>query len=547
MAQLHGKTLGLKASQVRALKRLAHRRVRPEAVISAELAREMSEISNEIDRRVAVLVDRGGHVRHVCVGDAHRVDLPDIGGERSGAGRLRGLRLLHTQLRYRRERRWRPRDMDGADLAILARLRLDLSLEIEVDAEGLPRGFTRAHLFPPNPEGKRHEIERLAAIHPLLQGFQEAIEALEDEFAEKAPRARETDPGERAILCVLARHDLDRARRGLEELENLATSSGAVVVDRLLQRRDRPDPAFLIGRGKMADLSLRILRTDADLVIFGQELSPVQARNIADALGAKVIDRTQLILDIFAQRARSADGKLQVELARLAYQLPRLRRPDDAMEQIRGGIGSGRGVGEAKLELDRRRLRRRIHDLREEIAKLARRRDLVRKRRRKNEVPVAALIGYTNAGKSTIFNRLSRAGVPADDRLFVTLDTTARRIERDGAALILTDTVGFIQDLPPYLMDAFQATLEELLDADLLIHVADASDPAVFDHLEDVEKVLRRIGAAEIPRVLLFNKADAADVDAFRPLVASLDCAIDSAREEGFEDRMWGRIRAALG
>jgi len=259
-----------------------------------------------------------------------------------------------------------------------------------------------------------------------------------------------------------------------------------------------------------------------------------------------VIDRTQLILDIFAQRARSADGKLQVELARLAYQLPRLRRPDEAMEQIRGGIGSGRGVGEAKLELDRRRLRRRIHDLRDEIAKLARRRGLVRKRRQKNEVPVVALVGYTNAGKSTIFNRLTRAAVPADDRLFVTLDTTARRIEREGRALILTDTVGFIQDLPPYLMDAFQATLEELLDADLLVLVADASDPAVFDQLEDVEKVLRRIGASEMPRLLIFNKADAADVDAFRPLVADLDCAIDSARSEGFEDRMWGRIRAAL-
>jgi GTP-binding protein HflX len=316
--------------------------------------------------------------------------------------------------------------------------------------------------------------------------------------------------GERALLVGLSRGGRDRERTelSLEELALLAGSAGARVVGTVLQERARRDPATLIGRGKVEEVRRRREEEAAEVLFFDEDLSPAQQRNLEQAIGCKTLDRTQLILDIFARRARTREGRLQVELAQLDYLLPRLAGKGVLLSRLGGGIGT-RGPGETKLETDRRRIRQRVQSIRREIEHIRRERLTRREARARREVPVVALVGYTNAGKSTLFNALARGGAVVSDQLFVTLDPLVRKVRLGpGREILLVDTVGFIQKLPHSLVAAFRATLEEVTKADLLLHVVDASSPGVEDREAAVESVLREIGAGERPRVVVLNKAD---------------------------------------
>jgi len=501
MEEVHGNTLGLKQSQLHALRRTYRRRVDAGEVISPELARHLTEISRETNRQVGVLLDRKGDVQWVVVGDAGKLTLPDVGRARAGSHRLRGLRLVHTHLRGEPLTR-----DDHTDLALL---RLDSVTALEVREDGLPGKVHLAHLLPENSQGALWKDEISASVHDLDYDAVEGPLALEEEFA-RASALRRTGGRERAILVGVGGKGKSRAdaESSLAELRELARTAGVEVIDASVQMRRDPDPRTLIGKGKLEDILLRSMQLMADLIIFDADLSPSQAIHIADATALKILDRTQLILDIFAQRAQSADGKLQVELAQLEYLYPRLVGRDDSLSRLAGGIG-GRGPGETKLEIDRRRVRDRITQLKRRTEALSTDRQVRRKRRNERGLPVISIVGYTNAGKSTLLNALTDSKVLAEDVLFATLDPTSRRLRfpRDRE-VIITDTVGFIRDLPEDLIAAFRATLEELDDADLLLHVADAADPSLDAHVAAVEKILGTLGLSETPRLLVLNKVD---------------------------------------
>jgi GTP-binding protein HflX len=501
MDDVFGNTLGLKPSQLHALRRTSRRRVDAGEIVSPELARHLAEISHETGRQVGVLLDRKGDVQWVLVGDARRLTLPDVGRGRAGSHRLRGLRLVHTHL----DGEPLTRD-DHTDLALL---RLDSVAALEVREDGQPGRIHLAWLIPENPAGALWQEESAASVHDLRYDALGGPLALEEEFA-RARGARRTGGRERCLLVGVSGRTRSRAEgeASLLELRELARTAGVEVVDATLQHRREIDPRTLIGKGKLEDILLRSMQLMADLIVFDADLSPSQGRHIAEATSLKILDRTQLILDIFAQRAQSADGKLQVELAQLKYLYPRLVGRDDSLSRLAGGIG-GRGPGETKLEIDRRRVRDRITALERRLADLSQDRQLRRRQRNERGLPVLSIVGYTNAGKSTLLNALTDSAVLAADVLFATLDPTSRRLRfpRDRE-VIITDTVGFIRDLPPDLVAAFRATLEELADADLLLHVVDAADPRRDQQVAAVDAILGDLGLAEKRRLLVFNKAD---------------------------------------
>jgi GTP-binding protein HflX len=496
----------LAPSELRALERLYRRRVPPNRVVTPELARSLTELSAAIGRQVGLLLNRRGQVEYVICGDAAKIELPDLGRQRAGLGRLRGLRLVHTHLRGE------PLTRD--DLVDLASLPLDLVAAVLVEEAGLPGLVHLAHVLPPRPDRPFEEQplwETLppVRVHDLELDFLELVTSLEEELARSAG-LRAAGGGTRAILVGVATSGQTRqeAEESLQELRELARTAGVAVLDAILQVRKEPDPRTLIGPGKLEELNLRCLQTGAELIVFDRDLSPGQLNAIAEATELKVIDRTQLILDIFAQRAKSREGKLQVELAQLRYRLPRLRGKGTAMSRLLGGIG-GRGPGETKLEVDRRRVRERIHRLERELHAIAVARQVRRKQRGRKELPVVSIVGYTNAGKSTLLTALTGTPAYADDLLFATLDPASRRLrfprERE---VIVTDTVGFIRDLPPDLAAAFRATLEELQDADLLLHVVDVSDPRFEDRMAAVDRILADLGLDRIPKLVVLNKID---------------------------------------
>ena len=500
ISELHGQTYGLRASQARRLRNLYKRRVPRDRLVSQEFARRLSEISFEIGRQVGALVDRSGRVEYVMVGDAFHVELPDFKRVRGGAGRFRGLRCIVTHLRGE--------SLTQDNLTDLTLLRLDAMVAIQVDASGLPRLAEYASLQPA--QDGTVPVERHQPLPPsqLDFDFLDWIEELEDRFA-ASQRGIEATPGaERAVLVSLSLSRDSRADERLEEMRELARTAGVAIVDTVRQQRSKPDPRYLIGQGKLRDLVVRAWQQGASLVIFDRDLTPAQMRHITDLVEERIVDRTQLILDIFAQHATTREGRLQVELAQLRYRLPRLTGHGESMSRLEGFIG-GRGPGETKLEVDRRRVRDRIQKLNGELKALSRQRQTRRSRRQREELPILSIVGYTNAGKSTLLNHLTRSQVVVEDMLFATLDPSSRRLrfprERD---VIVTDTVGFIRDLPPDLIAGFRATLEEIHDAHVLLHVVDASNPDFEGQIDAVRSILAELGLDEKPEVLILNKCD---------------------------------------
>ena len=515
-----GNTLGLKPNQLRRIEKLYTRRIPPDQIVTPEFARQLGELSHETRRQIGALIDRQGHIQYVMVGDNRRIELPDFKRVRVASGRFRGLRCVHTHLRGE------PLTQD--DLTDLALLRLDLMAAIDVDAEsGLPGLVRAAHLLPLHSgeldNGTTPQL--YAFLEPKVASqldldFQALIESLEEEMARNRRAARRAEVRDRTILVGVATGSLADAEESMAELAELAASAGVVVQDRIIQRRTAIDPRTVLGRGKLDELIIRALQLGADMLVFDSELSPAQVRSLSEATDLKVIDRSQLILDIFAQRAQSKEGKIQVELAQLKYLLPRLiAGQDSAFSRLAGGIG-GRGPGETKLETDRRRVRDRINRLEREIEAQRHRRQERRKGRTRQGLPVISIVGYTNAGKSTLLNSLTKSEVHAEQRMFATLDPTSRRLRLPREQeVIINDTVGFIRALPPDLLSAFRATLEEISDSRLLIHAVDVSNPRWVQQVQSVKRILADLKLAEIPSILALNKADLLEPDAIEAAV----------------------------
>jgi GTP-binding protein HflX len=492
----------LKPNQRKRIQNLYGRRVKPWQLVSPELARALCELSTEIGRQLGVLIDRRGYVNWVIIGSDQRLYLPDIGRMRGGRAHFRGVRLVHTHLHNE------PLSRD--DLSDLSLLRLDHVVAVSPTPNGLAGRLQCAYLLPGDTSSEPWQIVDYTDPYAIGLDFLAFITDLEAEFSRKVSLPSAEFGEERAMLVVCAQR-VAAGEDNLAELAELASTASVDVVGTVLQVRPKPDPKFVIGKGKLEEVVLETMQKGAELVIFGHDLSPAQARAIADFTEINVLDRTQLILDIFAKRAHTKDGKLQVELAQLKYRLPRLTAQDSGLSRLVGRIG-GRGPGETKLEVDRRRSRDRITRLERHIDKLSRQRAVRRAQRHRNKLPVVALVGYTNAGKSTLLNKLTRSKVFVEDKLFATLDPTSRRLRfpRDRQ-VILTDTVGFIRDLPKDLVNAFRATLEELRHADLLLHVVDISDPRLNEKTDAVESILEDLDLARTPRLLLLNKCDRID------------------------------------
>ncbi len=394
----------------------------------------------------------------------------------------------------------------------MALLGMDLMAIVRVNEEGIPGVIEYSHILPENPQNKGWLVTSVSDIGQLDFNFENFIRSLEDEISRTGGKSRDQKK-EKAILVSITTQSNDRANESLDELKALAVSNNLEVVDSVTQRIKKVNPRFLIGKGRLGDLVLKCIQKGAELLIFDNELTPTQVKLLTDYTELKIIDRSQLILDIFSRRAVTREGKIQVELAQLKYLLPRLATKNTAMSRLTGGIG-GRGPGETKLEINRRRARERIARLNDELKKIKMQREKRRRLRNTNQLPVISIVGYTNAGKSTLLNHLTQSSVGANNRLFDTLDTSSRRLRfpRDRE-VIITDTVGFIRDLPHDLMKAFEATLEELHDADLLLHVVDASSPRMKEQIKIVNKILTELELQSVPMILVLNKADLLEED----------------------------------
>jgi GTP-binding protein HflX len=444
------------------------------------------------------MVDRKGGIHTVSVGTAYDIDFPHETRLRSMATRLSGFRLIYTNLSQSR--------FSMKELNALENRRLDMIATIDTSGSN-PGNIRIAHLKP-EPSGK-DSIIQMDPIHYLELDlpFNELVESLEAEFKRiLTPQYLITDE-KRAILCIIdtGKKTIDEE---IQETLELCKTAGLAVVDTVIQAKDRPDPKYGFGKGKLKTLIQKVVQHDADIVLFHNNLSPTQFRVIGDEIQTGVIDRTQLILDIFAQHAKSHEGKLQVEVAQLKYTIPRLREKNTQMSRLTGGIG-GRGPGETKLEIHRRRAKEKIQKLEKDLKQIKERRFVKRKARNKKGVPIVSIIGYTNAGKSTLLNTLTQSKVIAEDKLFATLDPYSKMLRFPlNKEIILTDTVGFIRDLPPELLQSFEATLEEVHDADLLIHLIDIGNQSFEDHIEVVDQLLAKLEMNNIPQIKVFNKME---------------------------------------
>ena len=522
MKKIYGNTAGLKANQIKRLGNFYRRRNPPEFLLTHELARDLSRISKELRRQIGILVNRQGKVSHVIVGDNRKIVIPQTGAYRAAPGRLKGLRCIHTHLTQEA--------LTTDDLTDLALLRLDMMAAISINNEGLPQKIHIAHIMPRKTGNKPYQF-----LPPLNPGNPDIdclarIQALEDELARFGRGHQAGSGNERALLVSVSSETKSKSQETMAELRELSRTGGLEVVGTVIQQRARADSRLMIGPGKLQDLAILALQEAATVIIFDQELNPSQIRSITDQIDLKVIDRTQLILDIFAQRAQTREGKLQVELAQLKYLLPRLVTKNTAMSRLTGGIG-GRGPGETKLEINRRRARDRVMQLEKSLSSVRKHRRQQKAKRHKKDVPVISIIGYTNAGKSTLLNTLTKSKVVAESRLFATLDPSSRRLRFPKEfEVIITDTVGFIRDLPKDLMAAFRATLEELESADLLLHIIDISNPNYEEQIRSVEKILADLNLDKKTTIRVLNKMDLVDQQTITSLSRLLDGTAISAK-----------------
>ena len=491
MPEIHGNTEGIRKTVLDELAALYDVQLEPGQFMPQDLLQSLCGYSASMNREIAVYITRYGEIADVFIGRADSIDLPDL-RLRRGERRLSMVRCVHTHPRATGE-------LSDVDVSALLSMRFDAMCAVGVSEDGRPTSVQCAFLDAER-EGQVRRTELISARRLPQEDWLCEIERTDAAYRAAAPA---TQTGrERAVLVGI------ESEESLDELEELARTAGAETVLRVLQKRPKPDPVFCVGRGKAEELSLRCQAVQADLVIFDEELSGVMQKNLEEILRLKVIDRTALILDIFASRANTREGKLQVEMAQLKYRSQRLLGQGLVLSRLAGGIGT-RGPGESKLEVNRRRIRERLTDLERELEQIERQRGLRRQSREKSGVPIIALVGYTNAGKSTLFNRLTGAGVYVENQLFATLDSVSRPIELPhGGKALLVDTVGFIRKLPHELVKAFRATLEEACLADVLVLVLDGADAQMESRRRTVEEVLDSLGATQAPRVEAVNKCD---------------------------------------
>lgn len=560
---MHGKidlskAKGLKKSEIKKLQRLLQERIPEGSILTIDLAESMAQFSHETGEVLSVTINRRGQVVNITVGSPKDVDMPELKGSRSGPGRLCGHRILYTQFPNNNGHTGPNKE----DLQCLARNRLDVLAQIKVDPQGTfsrSKGesglfadmVTIAHLLPSRDgDGKLWKtLEPCTARRAQEEAFDKLIAALEDEFRRVAPNLPRAEGEERAILVGLIYDGQDswQIEDELDELAQLAKTAGATVCARLTQARLQPDPRLFLGSGKVQELALLVQEYGANVVIVDHELNHNQQRNLEETVGVKVLDRTELILDIFAQRANTREGKLQVELAQLKYLYPRLVGKGLTLSRLGGGIAT-RGPGETKLEIDRRRIRDRINLLERETERIRSNRGTQRRKRISEKLPVVSLTGYTNSGKSTLLNSLTKSDAIVEDKLFATLDPATRRtVLPDNTPVLITDTVGFIKKLPTSLVSAFGATLEEVVVADVLLHVVDASHPNVMEQIISVHDVLSELQAVDKPMITVLNKADKARHEDLAWLASQLpNPIIVSAKDRTGLGRLMEKIQELL-
>jgi GTP-binding protein HflX len=524
---IYGNLKGLKPSQLKNIQRIYHQRIPGDRFTTPEFAQRLAAISTEINQPVCAYINRRGQVIRVGVGSPRQTQIPPLELPRYGAERLCGIRCIATKLKKA--------PPSASSLTAMAIQRLDALVILTLTGEGFQRrgggatGYVDkiyvAHLLPQTEQDAtlpHWTLEPPMSLDMVSkQDFLDLVEGLEAEF-QREYTARQVDLNKDQVLLVgLMTEGMSTTQNEdeLAELARLVDTAGGEVVETIQQKRSRPHPQTVVGAGKVEEIALAAQTLGATLIAFDRDLSPAQVRNLEKQIGVRVVDRTEVILDIFAQRAQSRAGKLQVELAQLEYMLPRLTGRGQAMSRLGGGIGT-RGPGETKLETERRAISRRISRLQREVNQLQAHRARMRQQRQKQEVPTVSIVGYTNAGKSTLLNALTNAEVYTADQLFATLDPTTRRLPLtetetgEPLTVLLTDTVGFIHELPPPLVDAFRATLEEVVEADALLHVVDLSHPAWESHIRSVMEILREMPVTPGPILLVFNKVDQADAGA---------------------------------
>lgn len=514
--RVNGEIEGVRQSVLEVLDALYDMKLPQDMLWTRDLLDILAETTTLVNREIALYIDRKGRISDVAVGDSKTVTLGEVEGKRSGR-RLSGIRCIHTH----------PDGigmLSSVDVSSLRQLRLDAMVAVGV-REGMPQELYVGVASPVHPD----ECDVLGPYSPDKEDFTALLETIADADKSLRERMEGLEAQAERVVLVGMRGREDRQLNGAREaevsfaeLEELAATAGAVVVGKVMQMKDVRNASTLIGQGKMEELRLTAQALEADAVIFDEELSGAQLRNIEAITGVKVLDRTSLILDIFAQRARSREGILQVELAQLEYRLPRLTGMGVALSRQGASLGGGlgtRGPGESKLETDKRHIRSRITAIKSQLDDVKRQRGVLRSDRKRSGIPVVSIVGYTNAGKSTLLNALTDAGVLAENKLFATLDTTTRRISMpNGEPALLIDTVGFIRRLPHHLLDAFKSTLEEVVQSDLILLVADAADPQVADHVRIVDEILQELGAGGKPTLVALNKVDRVDIDDRIPL-----------------------------